>query len=138
VSLGSLGALSGVHAGITATLTIAWGPAPSVPDNDAAAVFIELPSLSAGYQGFDLQGFVKTKFEDANLLQVETEPGQSVYAMSFDNVQLSVLGFGLPPGVLVDFFLFSGNQKDPATKVDDASSIGWLLSATMDKKSEDV
>lgn len=127
VSLGSLGALSSAHAGITAAMTIAWGPSPTVPDNDAAALFIELPSLSAGYQGFDLQGFIKTKFEDANLLQVEVEDGRNVYAMSFDNVQLSVLGYALPPGVIVDFLLFSGNQG--AQKVKDASSIGWLLSA---------
>lgn len=134
VSLGSLGELSSVHGGLSAALTIAWGPSPTVPDNDAAAVFIELPSLAAGYQGFDLQGFISTRFESANLLKVKTDDDRIVYAMSFDNVQLAVFGYGLPPGVLVDFLLFSGNQSGTQQKVTDASSIGWVLSATTDKK----
>lgn len=134
VSLGSLGELSSGHADLSASLTIAWGPSPTVPDNDAAAVLVELPSLAAGYQGFDLQGFIKTRFQDANLLKVDLDNDRVVYAMSFDNVQLSVLGYGLPPGVLIDFLLFSGNQHGAEKKVDDASSIGWVLSATTDKK----
>jgi hypothetical protein len=132
ISLGSLGALSSAHAGLSAALTIGWGPSPTVPDSDAACVMIALPSLSAGYQGFDLQGFISTKFNSANMLKVEKDDGSNVYAMSFDNVQLAVFGFGLPPGVMIDFVLFSGNAGSATKKVTDASSIGWLLSATTD------
>lgn len=139
ISLGSLGELSGAHAGLAASLILGWGPSPTVPDNDAACVMIALPSLSAGYQGFDLQGFISTKFQGANLLKVDLEDGSAVYALSFDNVQLAVFGYGLPPGVLIDFLLFSGNAADAKEKVTDASSIGWLLSATTDKpKGESV
>ncbi|MGY9045681.1 MAG: hypothetical protein ACKVKF_01055 [Rhodobacterales bacterium] len=136
ISLGSLGSLSDAHAGMSAALTIAWGPSPTVPDSDAACVMVALPSLSAGYQGFDLQGFISTKFQTANLLKVAMDDGRNVYAMSFDNVQLAVFGFGLPPGVMIDFVLFSGNSADAQAKVTDASSIGWMLSATTDKGTE--
>ena len=81
---------------------------------------MQLPSLSAGYQGFDLQGFVKTKFGDSNMLMVPVERDgkeSTVYALSFDNVQLSVFGFSLPPGVLIDFLLFSGAAAGATSQV---------------------
>jgi hypothetical protein len=132
VSLGSLGSLSSANAGISASLVLAWGPSPTVPNNDAAAVLVGLPSLSAGYKGFQLQGVLKTKFGDANLLQVTLPDGSLVYAMLFGNIQLSVLGYSFPPGLLVDFLLFAGR---PAGASPNANNIAWLLSATTDQQS---
>jgi hypothetical protein len=133
VSLGSLGSLSSASAGISASLTLAWGPSPTVPDNDAAAVLIGLPSLSGGYKGFELQGVLKTRFGDANLLQVTLKDQSLVYALLFGNIQLSVLGYSFPPGVLVDFLLFAGPPKQGA--MGNTNNIAWLLSATTNKQS---
>ncbi len=133
VSLGSLGSLSSANAGISASLTLAWGPSPTVPDNDAAAVLISLPSLSGGYKGFELQGVLKTKFGDANLLQVTLKDQSLVYALLFGNIQLSVLGYSFPPGVLVDFLLFAGPPTQGSTG--NSNNIAWLLSATTNKQS---
>lgn len=130
ISLGTLGSLSSVHTGITASMILGWGPSPTVPDNDAAAVLVQLPSLSAGYQGFDLQGILKTKFGDANLLKVDLDEGRIVYALLFDNIQLSVFGFNFPPGVLVDFLLFAGNAAHKSSENSELSNLAWLLSAT--------
>lgn len=132
VSLGSLGTLSDVHGGITASLILGWGPSPTIPDNDAAAVLIQLPSLSAGYRGFDLEGILKTKFSEANLVQVVLEDGSLVYALLFGNIQLSVFGYSFPPGVLVDVLLFAG-QPEASGGQTNSSNIAWLLSATTDK-----
>lgn len=136
MSLGTLGSLSGAHSSISASLLLAWGPSPTVPSNDAAAVMVQLPSLSAGFGGFDLEGLLKTKFEEANLLKVDLENGSTVYGMLFGNVQLSVFGFTIPPGVLVDFFLFAGtDNSSPGAGQSSGSNIAWLLAAKSDKGS---
>ena len=111
--LGSLGSLSGVHAGLTASFYLGWGPSSYIPDNDAAAIFIKLPALDAGYKGFDLQGVLKTTFGDANLTRVNISESEYVYALMFNNIALSVFGFSFPPGVMVNFVLFAGNS-DPS------------------------
>lgn len=122
--LGSLGSLSDVHAGIMARLLLGWGPSQLVPDADAAAVLVQLPQLSAGYGGFNLQGILKTTFGDANLLKVELENG-SVYALMFNNIKLSVLGYSFPPGYLINFLLFAGTpaQAGPTN----ASNVAWFV-----------
>lgn len=124
--LGSLGGLSGAHAGLTASLIIGWGPSLLVPDCDAAAVFVQLPAAMAGYGGFNLQGILKTTFGDANLLKVELSNGP-VYAILFNNVKLSVLGYSFPPGILIDFTIFAGQPE--AGQSANASNIAWFLSA---------
>ncbi|WP_434625685.1 hypothetical protein [Azospirillum sp. B2RO_4] len=132
MSLGSLGSLSGAHGDITASLILGWGPAPSLPDNDAATVLVQLPSLSAGYAGFDLQGILRTTFGDANLLKVDLDDGSQVYALLFGNIQLSVFGYRFPPGILVDFLLFAGSTAAASPGAGNTSNIAWLLSATTD------
>jgi hypothetical protein len=126
--LGSLGALSDV-ASLTARLVLGWGPSRLVPGADAAAVLVQLPALSAGYGSFNLQGFLKTTFGDANLLRVEL-PGRSVYAVLFNNIKLSILGFPVPPGVVVDFLVFAGQPDAPGMPAaTNASNVAWYLSA---------
>jgi hypothetical protein len=122
--LGSLGSLSDGVA-IMAKLLLAWGPSQVVPDNDGAAVLVQLPSLSAGLFGFTLQGILKTTFGDANLLKVDLASGESVYAILFNNIKLSVFGFSFPPGVVTDFTLFAGTQDSGAPR--NTSNIGWFL-----------
>jgi hypothetical protein len=127
--LGNLGALSDVVS-LTAMLLLGWGPSPVVPAADAAAVFVQLPQLSAGYGGFNLQGILKTTFGDANLLKVEL-PSSDVYAVLFNNIKLSVLGFSFPPGVVIDFLLFAGQPDAPpgSSSSTNTSNIAWYLSA---------
>jgi hypothetical protein len=127
--LGSLGALSNVHAGLIAKLILGWGPSTVVPGSDAAAVMVQLPSAFAGYGGFELQGILKTIFGDANLLKVDLDSGP-VYAVLFGNIQLSLFGYNFPPGLAVDFLLFAG---DAATS-NGGSNIAWFLGAKPTKK----
>lgn len=127
--LGSLGALSDVHASIDASLVLGWGPSPTTPDADAAAVLVQLPSLSAGAFGFNLEGLLKTTFGDANLMHVTPHGKAPVYVLLFNNVALSLLGLKLPPRVITDFILFAGPQG--------ASSLGWSLAATLPQQSGD-
>lgn len=124
--LGSLGDLSGVHAGIEAFLVLAWGPSMASPDNDGAAIYVQMPQLSAGYKGFDLQGILKTTFGDANMMAVEMEDQGVVYVMLFNHVALSFFGIEFPPGIIADFILFT-NASD-GTGND--TNIAWNLAAT--------
>jgi len=120
--LGSLGALADGHASLDASLVLAWGPSTFTPDNDGAAVFVQLPQVTAGAFGFNLQGLLKTTFGDANLGMVKVND-QSVYVLMFNNVALSVLGITLPPKVITDFILFA-DAADPG-----GSNLGWSLAA---------
>jgi hypothetical protein len=132
ISLGSLGSLSDVQAGITAKLLLGWGPSPVTPDNDAASILVQLPQLSAGAAGFNLEGILTTQFGDANLVKVERHEG-ALYAVLFNNVQLSVFGYSFPPGVLIDFLLFAG---PPAPgKLPNTSNLAWFLAAEQTEKS---
>lgn len=124
--LGSLGSLSEVHAGISASLLLGWGPSPVTPDSDALGILIQLPQLNAGYQGFELQGFLRTEFGDANLIRVDTESGL-VYALLFNNVHLNLFGYTFPPGVMIDFMLFAGPpEQSEASK---PKNLAWFLGA---------
>ena len=124
--LGSLGSLSNVHAGLMAKLLLCWGPSQVVPDNDAAAVLVQLPQAMAGYGGFNLEGILQTTFGDANLLKVDLESG-TVYAILFNNIKLSVFGYSFPPGVLIDFIVFAGQAAQNQST--NSSNIAWFLSA---------
>jgi hypothetical protein len=130
--LGSLGSLSNVHAGLVAQLYLAWGPSTMVPENDGAAVLVQLPQAMAGYKGFNLQGILKTTFGDGNLLKVDlpNENGVGtfpVYAILFNNVALSIFGYTFPPGLVVDFLLFAGQPATGAST--NTSNLAWYLSA---------
>jgi hypothetical protein len=127
LSLGSLGSLSDVHGAITAKLLLAWGPSPLIPDNDAAAVLVQLPQLGGGYGSFELQGILKTVFGDANLMRVDLEGGRVVYAILFNNIALSVFGFTFPPGVIIDFVLFAGASE--SGQPGNAANLAWFVSA---------
>lgn len=124
--LGSLGSLSDLHAGLMAKLLLAWGPSQVVPDNDAAALLVQLPQAMAGYGGFNLEGILQTTFGDANLLKVDLASG-TVYAVLFNNIKLSVFGYSFPPGVLIDFIVFAGQPEQNQST--NATNIAWFLSA---------
>lgn len=133
--LGSLGAL-GASARLNAKVILAWGPSATVPDNDAAALFVQLPQLSAGAGGFELEGILKTTFGDANLLKVDLDDGrQTVYAFLFNNIQLSVFGYRFPPGVLIDFMVFAGAVTPGKKEATNANNLAWFLSAQPQKAS---
>lgn len=129
ISLGSLGSLSSVHGGLSAKLLLGWGPSPTVPDADAAAVMIQLPQLSAGYQGFNLQGLLKTTFGDANLLKLDLGQDRTVYALLLNNIQFSIFSFTFPPGVMTDFLLFAGTAGGDDGKPY-SSNLAWYLAVT--------
>ena len=100
--LGTLGSLSTVGASLDAGLVLGWGPSETVPQDDAAAVWVRLPALTPGVAGYSLQGVLKTSFGDGNLLRFERN-GRGVHALLFNNVALKLFGITLPPGVVLDF-----------------------------------
>jgi hypothetical protein len=114
--IGSLGELSGVHAGLTAEMRLAWGPLDSTPDADGALVTIQLPGASGGFKDLNVQGMLQMVFGEANLMQVAYDPDHSghpvpVYAILFNNVAISLMGIKLPPKVISDLILFSDPAK---------------------------
>ncbi|MGR3493793.1 hypothetical protein [Citreimonas sp.] len=127
--LGSLGDLAETGVGLTANLILGWGPSAAMPEADGIAVYVQLPALVGGLAGFDLQGYLKTTFGDANLARViyqptPQDPPRGVYVLLFNNVAISIFGIALPPKVVTDFILFS----DP--KAPGGSAIAWSLAAT--------
>lgn len=127
ITLGSLGKLSDLGVSLTAKLMLAWGPSPTTPENDAAAVFIQLPQLNAGAAGFSLEGILKTTFGDASMLKVNLDDTSTTYALMFSNVQLSIFGYTFPPGVLIDFLLFAGAPNGSAPT--NSNNLAWFVSA---------
>jgi len=121
--LGSLGALADAHASLDASLIVAWGASTFTPDDDGAALFVQMPQVTAGAFGFNLQGLLKTTFTEANLGLVQTTSGPA-YVLLFNNVALSVLGITLPPKVLTDFIVFA-DARAPGS-----GNLGWSLAAT--------
>ncbi|HFZ8993191.1 TPA: hypothetical protein ACIPUI_000239 [Citrobacter freundii] len=137
--LGSLGAL-GANVKLNAKAILGWGPSTTVPDNDAAALFIQLPQLSAGAGGFELEGILKTTFGDASLLKVDLQAKptpQTVYGFLFNNIQLSAFGYRFPPGVLVDFVVFAGSATRGEIKPGYENNLAWFLSAQPGKEKSD-
>ncbi|PTT77527.1 hypothetical protein DBR42_25030 [Pelomonas sp. HMWF004] len=90
-------------------------------------MLVKLPQLSGGYGGFTLQGVLKLTYGDASLLQVDVASNESVYAMLFSNIQLSLFGFTFPPGVLVDALVFAGQPQ--AGTASNGNNIAWLVAA---------
>jgi hypothetical protein len=127
--LGSLGSLSNASVGLMAKLVIGWGASSLVPETDAAAVMVQLPQAFAGYGSFQLQGILKTVFGAANLLMVELDDGSTTYALLFNNVQLSVMGYNFPAGRVIDFLIFAGGASAEGVSEDDKSSrnVAWFL-----------
>jgi hypothetical protein len=127
LSLGSLGKLSDDQGGVTAKLLLGWGPSPVAINSDAAVVLLQLPQLSAGTAGFNLMGVLKTQLGAGSLVRTTiSSTGNSkavVYAVLFNNVQLSALGLSFPPGLFADFILFA------KTGAGTPSNVAWFLSA---------
>lgn len=134
--LGSLGAL-GTSVKLNAKVILGWGPSTTAPDNDAAVLFIQLPQLSAGAGGFELEGILKTTFGDASLLKVDLEEQQTVYGFLFNNIQLSAFGYRFPPGVLVDFVVFAGSATPGDHKPGYDNNLAWFLSVQPNKEKTD-
>jgi len=133
--LGSLGSLSSVHVAFDAHITVGWGPSPVMKDRDAVGISVQLPELTPGFKGMSLQGVLKTTFGAANLLHMKYEKEQQthwLYAIAFNNVQLSLFGIGLPPGVMLDLFLFADVNSDTGSK----SNLGWLLAYSGKEKDQ--
>jgi hypothetical protein len=120
--LGSLGSLSTVQVSLDAGLLLGWGPSDTVPQDDAAAVWVRLPALTPGIAGYSLQGVLKTSFGEGNLFRFQRASGRDVYSLLFNNVALKLFGFTLPPGVVLDFVLFADPGPAPGT-----SNLGWYL-----------
>jgi hypothetical protein len=127
--LGTLGGLADAHASLEATLVLGWGPSTYTPDDDGIGVFVQLPFISAGAFGLDLQGLLKTTFGDANLMRVETKTEGPTYVVLFNNIAISVLGMKFPPRVIIDFILFAGPNTEGT------GNLGWSLAA-VEPKSE--
>lgn len=121
--LGTLGSLSTVGASLDAGLVLGWGPSETVPQDDAAAVWVRLPALTPGVAGYSLQGVLKTSFGDSNLLRFERQ-GHGVYALLLNNVALKLFGITLPPGVVLDFVLFADPGREGGAS---QSNLGWYL-----------
>jgi hypothetical protein len=132
--LGSLGDLADTGVGLTCTLVLGWGPNAAMPDADGVALYVQLPQLVGGLAGFDLQGFIKTTFGDANLARVRITPTdggtpRSVYVLLFNNVALSIFGIALPPKVVTDFILFC-DPSSAGSGQGGRREVGWSLAAT--------
>jgi hypothetical protein len=122
--LGTLGALSSVHASFDAHLIVGWGPHPSMTGSDGVAVAIELPGVTPGFRGMELQGVLKTSFGTANMARFPGSAdggGRESYVLSFNDVGLRLFGYKLPPGIIIDALLFAA-VGDPAL-----SNLGWYL-----------
>lgn len=130
--LGSVGDLADTGVGLTCNLVLGWGPSAAMPEADGAALYVQLPALVGGLAGFNLQGFLKTTFGDANLARVlykppDDGPERGVYVLLFNNVAISIFGIPLPPKVVTDFILFS--DPDASGRVG-TNDIAWSLAAT--------
>jgi hypothetical protein len=120
---------------LDAHITVGWGPSPVMKDWDAVSMSVHLPELTPGFKGMSLQGILKTTFGSANLLHMKYDNGSEsdrIYALAFNNVQLSLFGIGLPPGIMLDLFLFADANSDAGSK----SNLGWLLVYSGDNKEQ--
>lgn len=133
--LGNLGSMSSVHVALDAHVIVGWGPSPIMKEWDSVGVSVQLPELTPGFKGMSLQGILKTSFGSANLLHMEYKKDGAVhfmYALAFNNVQLTLFGIGLPPGVMLDLFLFADVKSDTGHK----GNLGWLLAYSGEKDTQ--
>ena len=124
--MGSVGSLSSTHADLSAKMMIGWGPSRTNPSDDGVALQVQLPSLSAGSHGFNLQGLIRTAFGDAAVVRMrQKDPNKPpFYAILFANVSLEILKIKLPPGVHTNFMVFA----DPTEA--QRGNVGWYLAVT--------
>jgi hypothetical protein len=124
--LGTLGALSSVHVSFDAHLIVGWGPHPTIAARDAISIAVQLPGVTPGFRGMELQGILKTSFATANMgrfpyAESANRAAGHAYLLSFNDVGLRLFGFKLPPGYVVDALMFAG-EGDPSL-----SNLGWYL-----------
>jgi hypothetical protein len=121
VSLGSLGSLADGQ-GINAKLLIGWGSSAFSPKNDAGGLLMQLPQLSAGITGINIEGVLQVQLGIGNLARVTLANGDIAYAILFNNAQLSAIGLTLPTGILADVLIFSDTTNPQ-------SNLAWFLAA---------
>jgi len=138
--LGDFGNLASTKIAFTANVYLGWGPQETSPDNDGVGVFLDLPLPVPGIAGFNLQGVLHTNFGTINLDRVmrtpkngSKEPPQPLYVLTFSNVTIGFLVFKLPPGQMVNFYIFG----DPESKSPADSNIAWLLAVKDKDKDKD-
>ena len=125
--MGTLGSLSSVGVSFDARLVLAWGESETVPENDAAALFVQLPAVTPGIKGMSLQGVIGVNLGDASLAKLKTKTPEGgeldAYTILFNGIALKLIGITLPPGVMLDFILFAPpTAKDPSL-----GNLGWYL-----------
>ncbi len=131
--LGDFGKLASTKIAFTANVYLGWGPRETSPGDDGVGLFLDLPLPVPGIGGFNLQGVLKTNFGTINLDRVVRTPKkgdkpQPLYVLTFSNVTIGFLVFKLPPGQMVNFYIFG----DPNSETPADSNIAWLL-AVKDK-----
>jgi len=131
--LGDFGKLASTKIAFTANVYLGWGPQETSPGDDGVGLFLDLPLPVPGVGGFNLQGVLRTDFGTINLdrvVRTRKKDGkeQPLYVLTFANVTIGFLVFKLPPGQMVNFYIFGDPESDsPAS-----SNIAWLL-AVKDK-----
>jgi hypothetical protein len=131
--LGDFGKLASTRIAFTANLYLGWGPQETSPGDDGVGLFLDLPLPVPGVGGFNLQGVIRTNFGSINLDMVFRKrkrdgKEQPLYVLSFANVTIGFLVFKLPPGQIVNFYIFGDPESDSPAN----ANIAWLL-AVKDK-----
>jgi hypothetical protein len=131
--LGDFGKLASTKIAFTANVYLGWGPRETSPGDDGVGLFLDLPLPVPGVGGFNLQGVLRTDFGTINLdrvVRTRKKDGkeQPLYVLTFANVTIGFLVFKLPPGQMVNFYIFGDPESDSPAK----SNIAWLL-AVKDK-----
>ncbi len=126
--LGDFGKLASTKIAFTANLYLGWGPQETSPGDDGVGLFLDLPLPVPGIGGFSLEGVLHTNFGTINLDRVERTrkkdgKKQPLYVLTFSNVTIGFLVFKLPPGQMVNFYIFG----DPESEKPEGSNIAWLL-----------
>jgi hypothetical protein len=134
--LGDFGKLASTKIAFTANVYLGWGPQETSPGNDGVGLFLDLPLPVPGIAGFNLQGVLHTNFGTINLDRVMRTPNkggkqQPLYVLTFSNVTIGFLVFKLPPGQIVNFYIFGDPESDSPAD----SNIAWLL-AVKDKEKD--
>jgi hypothetical protein len=134
--LGDFGKLASTKIAFTANVYLGWGPQETSPGDDGVGLFLDLPLPVPGVGGFNLQGVLRTDFGTINLDRVfrtrkRDGKEQPLYVLTFANVTIGFLVFKLPPGQMVNFYVFGDPESDSPAK----SNIAWLL-AVKDKDTD--
>ena len=123
-SLGSLGALSSGTLGLDVVLELGWQAATGT-GSDKVWLLMVPPASMYGKLGFGLEGVMDVTFTGVSLVRqkwpASGTPSWTVYAISFLNVNVELLGLLLVPGVS-DLTLFAPPAQGSS------ANIGWLMS----------